>query len=221
MSARGFVELSERYGTSYRTVAQVVCRECGVTCSIGIKAEGGFLPPSVIQKKFEQKGWSIGANPKWDCCPTCTKKQKAVILKVVNSVAKEIESKPREMSRDDRRVIFAKLDEVYLDEQRGYERGWSDQKVATDLGVPRKWVEVIRQENFGAIAANEDMTEYLTEADALVKEARQALEAARKAREEVEAILRNPAFLSLTTISDRIGKIDRLAAEVRKLVLVA
>lgn len=221
MGARGFLELSERYGTNYRTVAQVACRECGVTSSIGIKTEGGLLPVSVIQKKFEQKGWSIGANPKWDCCPDCTKKQKAVILKVVNNAAKELADKPREMSRDDRRVIFAKLDEVYLDEKRGYDRGWSDHKVATDLGVPRAWVEVIRSENFGAIAANEDMTEYLTAAEALVKEARQALEAARKAREEVEAILRRPEFLTLNNISDRIGKVDRLAGEVRKLVIVS
>jgi hypothetical protein len=221
MSARGFVELSERYGTHYRTVAQVACRECGVTSSIGIKSSGGLIPPDQIRKKFEQKGWSIGANPKWDCCPECTRKQKAVILKVVNSAAKEFDSKPREMSRDDRRVIFAKLDEVYLDEQRGYERGWSDNKVATDLGVPRKWVEVIRSENFGALGANEDMSEYLTQAESLLKDARAALDEARKAREAVEAILRNPAFLTLNNISDRISKVDRLAAEVRKVVMVA
>lgn len=221
MSARGFVELSQRHGTIYRTVAQVACRDCGTTESIGIKTGGGLLPPQIIQKKFEQKGWSIGANPKWDHCPECTRKQKAVILKVVNHAAQELESKPREMSRDDRRVIFAKLDEVYLDEQRGYERGWSDQKVATDLGVPRKWVEVIRSENFGALGANEDMSEYLVQAEALLKDARAALEEARKAREAVEAVMRNPAFLTLNNISERISKIDRFAAEVRKVVTAA
>lgn len=221
MSSRGFVELSQRHGNYYRTVAQVACRECGVTESIGIKTGGGLMPPNVIQQKFEQKGWSIGANPKWDTCPSCAKKEKVVTLKVYNEVAKEIDSKPREMSRDDRRVIFAKLDEVYLDEQRGYERGWSDQKVATDLGVPRKWVEIIRQENFGAIGSNEDMSEYLAQAESLVKEARKALEEARKAREEVEAILKNPAFLTLNSLSERIGKVDRLAAEIRKLGVAA
>lgn len=220
-NARGFVELSERYGSVYRSIAQVACRECGTTANIGIRADGGLLPPVAIQKKFEQKGWSIGPNPKWDVCPECSKKQKAVMLKVVNAVAKEVESKPREMTRDDRRVIFAKLDEVYLDEQRGYEKGWSDQRVATDLGVPRKWVEIIRAENFGAIGSNEDMTEFLSEAEALVKEAKAALEEARKAREQVEAILKNPAFLTLNHISDRISKVDRLAAEVRKVVVAA
>lgn len=221
MSARGFVETTERHGGTYRSIAQIACRECGTTSSIGTKAGGSHLPPDAIQKKFEQKGWSIGANPKWDVCPDCARKQKAALLKIVHSVEKEVSDQPRIMGRDDRRVIFAKLDEVYLDEQRGYERGWSDQRVASDLGVPRKWVEVIRQENFGSIAANEDMSEFLSQAEALCKEAREALAEARKAREQVEAILKNPAFLTLPHVSDRISKVERLATEVRKLVTAA
>lgn len=218
-SARGFIEFNERYGTSYRVAAQVACRDCGATSNIGIKSDGGLLPPNAIQKKFEQKGWVIGSNPKWDLCPECGRKEKAKNLKVVHNVEKTISEQPREMSRDDRRVIFAKLDEVYLDEKRGYERGWSDQKVATDLGVPRKWVEIIRAENFGAVGVSEDMAEFLSEAETLCKEARKALEEARKAREHVEAMLKNPAFLTLSTISDRLGKVERLASEMRKLVV--
>lgn len=142
-----------------------------------------------------------------------------MVLKVVNAVSTELENKPREMSRDDRRVIFAKLDEVYLDEKRGYEQGWSDHRVATDLGVPRKWVETIRAENFGNIGTNEDMAAFMAEAEALLTGARKALADAKEAREAVEKVLRNPVFLSLPDISNRLGRVEKLATEVRKLVV--
>lgn len=224
MTARGFVETSERYGQGYRDVAQITCCKCQVMNSIGIRVNGGAgsrIPPNEIRKKFEQKGWFIGATPKWDICPDCSKKEKVVVLKMVNAVADDLASKPREMTRDDRRVIFAKLDEVYLDEKRGYDAGWSDHKVATDLGVPRKWVETIRAENFGPIGTNEDMASFLSEAEVLLADARKALAEAKEAREAVEKILRHPAFLSLPDISNRLGKVEKLAGEVRKLVVVA
>ena len=56
---------------------------------------------------------------------------------------------PRAMGKEDRRVIFAKINDVYLDEQSGYSKGWTDQKVADDLGVPVAWVAEIRERDFG------------------------------------------------------------------------
>lgn len=56
---------------------------------------------------------------------------------------------PRAMTRDERRLIWAKLEEVYLDERSGFTAGWTDERVAVDLGVPRAWISTIREENFG------------------------------------------------------------------------
>lgn len=221
MSGRGFVENSVRYGSIYRMEGQIACRTCGQTASINIKTAGGsLLPASAIQTKFEQKGWTVGPNPKWDYCPVCSKKEKAVVLKVTNDAATELKNKPREMTREDRRIIFEKLNEVYLDENRGYDAGWSDHRVATDLAVPRKWVETIRDENFGPIGTNEDMQVFLTEAEALLADARKALTEAKAAREACEAIMKNPAFLTFNDLSGRVSKIEKLATEVRKLVVV-
>jgi hypothetical protein len=64
----------------------------------------------------------------------------------------------REMTRDERRLIFAKLDNVFLDEKRGYDDGWTDHRVAEDLGVPKAWVAQIRDENFGPENRNEAAT---------------------------------------------------------------
>lgn len=222
MTARKFSEVTERYGSTWRTVARLTCRKCGVSDSIGLASVGGLMPPNIITKKMEQRGWSIGPNDQWDYCPGCSQKQVKTMtpLKVVHQEPEKATDKPREMSRDDRRLIFSKLDEVYLDEKRGYVSGWSDHKIASDLGVPRKWVEIIRNENFGALGTNEDMQTFLTEAEALCKQAREALDEARKHREHVEQILKSPQFLTLPSISDRLSKVEKLAAEVRKLVVV-
>lgn len=217
MSARSFVETTERYGSQWRTVARVSCRKCGVSESIGLASVGGLLPPNIIAKKLEQKGWTIGANSQWDICPACTLKEKEKpVLKVVD---KPVVETPRTMGRDDRRIIFEKLNEVYLDEKTGYASGWSDHKVASDLACPRKWVEMVREEMFGSIGTNAEMSEFLSQADGLLAEARKALTDAKTAREAVEKILADPSFLTLAGISDRLGKVERLAGEVRKLVV--
>ena len=49
----------------------------------------------------------------------------------------------------DRRVIIAKLNDLYVDEATGYRDDWNDAMVAKDLGAPIEWVREIRDENFG------------------------------------------------------------------------
>jgi hypothetical protein len=74
---------------------------------------------------------------------------------------------PVEMGRDDRRIIFAKLDEVYLSAEQGYSSGWTDHRIAADLGVPRAWVEQVREEMFGPARDNEDIREARAELAAI------------------------------------------------------
>jgi hypothetical protein len=82
---------------------------------------------------------------------------------------------PREMTRDDRRVIFAKLQDVYVDEKVGYGNGWNDQKVAADLGVPLAWVRTIRDENFGTERSNEEWEKVLNQSTVLLTKAKDLL----------------------------------------------
>lgn len=53
----------------------------------------------------------------------------------------------RPMDKADRRIVFAKLNEVYGDDM--YLEDWIDQKVAEDLGVPVEWVAEVREGDFG------------------------------------------------------------------------
>ena len=115
---------------------------------------------------------------------------------------------PREMSRADKRIIFSKLDEVYSDEKSGYSNGWSDQRVATDLGVPLAWVTEIRDDSFGPEG-------HSPEAKALFEEVRKMLQEARSEREnlaETVRVLNNGA----NKLSVEIDRLERKLALVEK-----
>ena len=97
---------------------------------------------------------------------------------------------PHEMTKEDRRIIFADIDLHYLDETRGYETSYDDKRIADGLNVPLAWVRTIREENFGpergeAInaeldklkAAKDDIEASISKMRALWSEINKALEA--------------------------------------------
>lgn len=223
MSARIFNETKERYGSQWRTVARIKCRKCGVSESIGIRTLNGTFAHGVITKKFTQKGWTVGNNEQWDYCPGCTNAIKEKPPQMNNVLKPEIFSAanvaPREMTRSDRQIIIAKLVEVYLDEKRGYAPDWSDHRVSIDLGVPRKWVETLRVENFGDSGTNAEMTEFYEQAKDFAGEARRMLTEARQHYEKAQTLMDSaPHLKSIAVLSDRLGKIEKLAESVRKYV---
>jgi hypothetical protein len=140
----------------------VTCSCCGYTASTGRSSGGGgYLPPDAISRFFRNKGWRIGNVGKKDVCPICAVPARKTVTKEhdMSRDAKVIEIKPaltgvselppREMTREDRRIIFAQLEEVYVDEHTGYSTDWNDERVSKHLNCPRKWIETIREENFG------------------------------------------------------------------------
>lgn len=65
-------------------------------------------------------------------------------------VVAKTEAEPvADMDRTTRRIIFSKLNDVYIDETKGYSSDWNDQKVADDLGVALAWVAQVREADFG------------------------------------------------------------------------
>lgn len=65
---------------------------------------------------------------------------------------------PREMTRQDRRIIMEKLDEVYG--ENSYKTPWTDAAVAKDLGCPRAWVTELRDQCFGPEGSNPLFAEF-------------------------------------------------------------
>lgn len=229
---RTFKEASENLGGQWRRVAVIACRNCAKVENLSIKTAYGLLPPVAIEKKFIQRGWEIGSNDNWDFCPDCVQSREArPALKVVPKEEPEIIEEteavkpkpelvvnadaPRIMQRDDRRIIFEKLNSVYLDEKRGYDPEWSDHKVATDLGVPRAWVEQVREEMFGPINTNADIEAFRKGVEELrvFKDGLKSVEAVRKQIEEIRAIV---GGLNIPSILDRVAKLEKLEAAIKK-----
>jgi hypothetical protein len=136
----------------------VQCSTCEAADTIPITTDNP-LPPEKVAKIFGTRGWEIGRRRNADKCPNCAKRGKAKpmeskpalsaspALQVVRPQAAA--SAPREPSVEDRRIIYEAINDHYLGADKGYDTGWDDQRIASDLNVPRKWIEDIRELLFG------------------------------------------------------------------------
>lgn len=184
----------------------IKCGQCGAMDKM--ISQGKTFPPEVVARKFEARGWSVDArNAARHVCPACldAKSKSKIRVKEMRVIqpatsAPALADPPRVMEREDRRIIFQKLSEVYLDEKRGYDEGWTDHRVATDLGVPRAWVSSIRDENFGPEGASEELRASLVEARKLVVDCRALIDSLSRDRALMQAL------------SDRIAKAEAEAA---------
>lgn len=186
--ARVFERRAVTEGPIKTTLSVATCGKCGFTGSRKKTHVKGFADTGeqefrITARKFERDGWHIGKRPQDDRCPACVKavedrKKHLSVVPQEEPVLKPATAATngnREMTRDERRVIFAKLEDVYPSENKGYSAGWTDEKVAVDLGVPRVWVETVRKEFFGEVAANPEITALIAEAKEHLHEARPLL----------------------------------------------
>lgn len=166
--ARGFDRSAVRVpGAPNMPGYSIKCSKCGSQDKISCNNRSGSMPPEGVTARFRSKGWYVSNKEGHDICPSCIEKQKKTSVKKESNVValkpEIIVEPPREMKREDRRLIFAKIEDVYLDEAQGYSSGWSDKKVSADLGVPLAWVRSIREENFGSEGHNEDVKAIIEE----------------------------------------------------------
>jgi hypothetical protein len=181
----------------------------------------------LIARKLEQRGWSVGRRRQDHRCPRCQKNAKLAAATVItprnamSDTLKQVRTSmtttmppakaaditiTREMSRDDRRIIFEKLNEVYVDGKTGYGEGWNDEKVSVNLGVPRAWVRVIRDENFG-----DEVTDEVTRK--MIDEARAFVVVVSSHRKEIDKSVE-----ALKPIFSRVEQIERHLAEIAKVM---
>lgn len=86
-------------------------------------------------------------------------------------------SGPRPPSREDKRRILSKLEEVYAGEEVGYAAEWTDGKVAASLSVPEAWVRDLRVEFHGENDSNEAADKGRRERDRALNEIRADIKA--------------------------------------------
>ena len=182
------------------------CDETGVTAVNTLKNGTGDddeVLERMVLARFEKLGWKIGKDASRHRCPKCfthiklAAVRKSQMQKPTPTLVKPLtngpvipevtDTAPRSMTRDERRIIFEKINEVYVGEKVGYSDAWDDDKVSKDLGVPRAWVSSIREDMFGP-DVNETTLKQLEEVRAIADEVRALLVRV----ELMEASLRNP-----------------------------
>jgi hypothetical protein len=187
-----FEYTSVPYGDDGRLVRGIIarCGHCNAAIPLPVNVQAGGSSTAAddvefqfIARKLEAKGWRIGKSRGSHRCPKCfsaakssaiyksqefhTKASTAVATGTVphnNGVPMKVVENTRVMTREDRRIIFDKLNQVYVDGKNGYQSGWTDERVSTDLGVPRGWVRLIRDENFGDEVSNESIRTEIAQA---------------------------------------------------------
>jgi len=163
-------------------------------------------PPEAVTQHFRNHGWSIGNGPRMDVCPECQKRRPELkVVKMETSEAPKAEP-PREMGREDRRIITDKLDEVYDEKAVRYRSPWTDAAVARDLGVPRAWVGEVREQFFGPEGSNPEFDDFLEKAAPIIAEMKNMANSLRVQSERYKEL--EPRIAEI----ERIGK--RLEREV-------
>ena len=111
---------------------------------------------------------------------------------------------PRPPSREEKRTILAKLEEVYADEDVGYAADWSDGKLAASLSVPEAWVRSLREEFHGENASHEAADKGRRERERALNEIRADIKAIDS---KVMTALAD-AEKSLSSVRDRLARLE-------------
>lgn len=159
MSNRTFPEVPIKVGDQQVKAMRIVCSECDAVGYYAFQTGHKRRPPIAAVQYFQNKDWVVGSSPRKDLCPVHAKLSRRKGTKAMPDATAPAAEKPREMTREDRRIINDKLDEVYGN--GAYKTPWTDSAVARDLGVPRDWVAQVRDQFFGDAGTNPLFDEYL------------------------------------------------------------
>lgn len=181
---RVFESCSVEYGGKPHRGARIDC-PCGTIERIPVNTISGKARGSeerewkILTRKFEALGWFVGVRPREDRCPACMRRlekpKEAPMAAAIGFDEKyKAPEKPPEMTREHRRIIFAKISEVYDSDK--YANGWTDKRISEDLGCPRAWVAQVRDEMFGAEGANEDIMTAIREAEEAIAKGRKLVD---------------------------------------------
>lgn len=188
-----------------RVRLQIICSACGKSGEISCSNGKSSISQSTADQAFHRRGWQIGKDRNKDLCPDCQAKPRPLTLVDIVSkptpatalgeqlmekiVVPAIAETPREMSRSDRQIIFAKLSDVYVNDKTGYADGWSDQRVASDLNCPVVWVSKTRDEFFGPENSNPELRQLLAKIQEGLKEIAGTVQRIEQLRQEMDLLV--------------------------------
>lgn len=145
-------ENTPRHGSAI----DVPCRHCGMLEALHTEK---LLPPEVIRKKLQQRGWSIGNGASKHVCPVHhdlkpepeTKEQPMPANDPAPTPALRAVPAPSHDARAAKREAMAMLEESFNVTTGQYSSGITDSTVAQMAGLSESAVAQLREEFFGPL----------------------------------------------------------------------
>lgn len=155
----------------HRSGIRIECADCQAEAFYAPNS-GGKFPPNAAAVHFSRAGWTVGKGPRRDFCPKCTakrreKQKESNVVQLPKPLQATPKPAPREMSREDRKLIIAEVKGCWDEQKERYMDGWHDERVAQSLGahVPVAWVREVREDFFGDSGSNPQFDEFMAKAE--------------------------------------------------------
>lgn len=139
---------------------EIICAKCRDADMVPKGECGPTHPP--IAKKFQRAGWEVGATESGDVCPACqTKWQRKNAMKTTGSTTPlppppppaQITTAGTPTPGASARItdVYMALEDAYDRSARDYRPGWTDERIARELGVSVELVAKRRAADFGPV----------------------------------------------------------------------
>jgi hypothetical protein len=172
--------------------AYLACVDCGeYSEEIRLKAD---LPPEVLDKKFQAKGWTLDPTT----CPTCQEADRAATrakkeAKTMASMTIEPEVKTPSTTAIKMQLQMMRLLDEHFDADAGaFDAGWSDERVAKETGLALSVVTSFRREGYGEIKRPPELVALGRDIDSLAElqkeQAASVLTALNELRQRLSAL---------------------------------
>lgn len=161
--------------TSYTDRLRIKCSSCQAVEDIG---DTTLYPPSKARQVVERRGWRVSKKWKHAKCLECRRKRAA-------EQAADDAMTNGTQSRGLRRTILL-LEEHFDEQAKPYEAGWSDERIAKEIGMSEDFIAGVRENCYGPLEDPRiaELRELLTTArqqlDREVSEIEQMLKAVRE-----------------------------------------
>jgi hypothetical protein len=154
-----------REGNVFRPVARFTCSRCDTGQDFA--QNGGALSPDFIVKRAVAAGWDCKTNRTSALCPACCAPKEPTMTDAMTDrrshpdkpakLAVVAEAPPRLPTNEQRLQIRGALDQHFDDAKGRYLDGYSDDKIAAHLNVPRAFVSNIREAAYGPLLGNPEI----------------------------------------------------------------
>lgn len=167
--ARLGIEVAERSNT------YTVRCSCGSSSS---RTFGTAWPPEVVSRKFKQAGWAVHGKT-WTCPERQRHSQpkktieeivvqpsRAQVTTLATAIQADKPQAPRiEPTLKEARAIMDLIEAHFIEKDGRYKDGWSDDKIAQALDLPRAMITKVRDEAYGPLKAPTELLNLRAEID--------------------------------------------------------